>query len=208
MIFYTQKLLNSIEATQKNRGSLPDLRHDCTCPRRFGQQNYSRGYSSGSTESLLEEADEFLYRSREDQIFCDSDAKRTNRRCSENDIQRGNLSKNLQSIVREMKTYVFSILDFLHSKQSLPFLPRSPKCLKPGFLAKVISKNGRVVIGKIRYVGPLAASSDPDECFVGLQLTTNSGDSDGTVDGKKFFECEPNFGTFVQFKKVVMVWSS
>ena len=60
-----------------------------------------RGYSSGSTESLLEEADEFLYRSREDQLFCENDAaKRANRRCSENDIQRGSLNmiKSLLSI--------------------------------------------------------------------------------------------------------------
>ena len=180
------------------------------CPRRFGHANYVRGYSSGSTESLLEEADEFLYKSKEDQLFADNSdqTKRANRRCSENDIQRGIISYMYVKF-EYFKNMVFHIsTDFIHSKQSLPFLPRSPKCLKAGFLAKVISKNGRVVIGKIRYVGPLASSSDPDECFVGMELSSNIGDSDGTIDGKKFFDCEPNFGVFVQFKKVVMAWNS
>ncbi|XP_055691930.1 uncharacterized protein LOC129794983 isoform X2 [Lutzomyia longipalpis] len=179
------------------QGSLPDLRHECLCPaRRYHAHSFARshGDSSGSTDSLLDEAEDFLRRSV-DGVFRHETAhvlpeKSVNRRCSENDIPR----------------------DFVPSKQSLPFLPRTPKCLKPGHLAKVIIKNGRVVIGRIRYVGPVASmetTGDPfeDNTFVGLELATTYGDCDGTLDGKKFFDCEPLHGIFVPFKKVVMAWS-
>lgn len=90
-----------------------------------------------------------------------------------------------------------SLLDYIPSKQALPFLPKTAKCLKPGHLAKVIARNGRVVVGRVRYIGPLVAASadgvvqptaDPDEAYVGLQLPNNLGDCDGSIDGKKFFE--------------------
>jgi len=80
-----------------------------------------------------------------------------------------------------------SIVDFHPPKQSLPFLPKSFRCLKPGQLAKVIAKSGRVVVGRIRYVGPVA-SIDGDEIFVGLQMPNALGDCDGSHDGTKFFE--------------------
>lgn len=78
-------------------------------------------------------------------------------------------------------------LDYIPSKQSLPFLPKSPKCLKPGHLAKVITKNGRVAVGRVRYIGPLAFNDD-NETFVGLQLPNKIGDCDGSIDGRKFFD--------------------
>jgi dynactin complex subunit len=58
--------------------------------------------------------------------------------------------------------------------------------LKPGQVAKVIAK-GRCLVGKIRYVGPVA-SLDSDDTYVGLQLLDALGDSDGTFGGKKFFD--------------------
>lgn len=139
--------------------------------------------SSGSTESLLEEADEFVRHCNDEPV---GDAvKKTNRRCSEADIQRG------ESIIFPQKMNdalnPASHPDFHPSKQSLPFLPKSPKCLKPGQLAKVIAKTGRVVVGRIRYCGPVA-SVDSDETYVGLQLPNALGDCDGSFEGKKFFE--------------------
>ncbi|XP_055630390.1 uncharacterized protein LOC129771090 isoform X2 [Toxorhynchites rutilus septentrionalis] len=196
------------EPSHKIRGSLPDLRHDCNCPRRYGGPSLYRihGDSGGSTDSLLEEAEDFLRRSIEGNIMLEDAgghcepplpppplppphavATAKHRRCSENDIQR----------------------DYIPSKHALPFLPKTAKCLKPGHLAKVIARNGRVVVGRVRYIGPLAGNSgDPDEYFVGLQLPNNLGDCDGSIDGRKFFDCEPQHGIFVPFKKVVMAWNS
>ncbi|XP_053670371.1 uncharacterized protein LOC128720703 [Anopheles nili] len=225
---YTPRVTFQEQPVHKIRGSLPDLRHDCNCPRRYGGPSLYRihGDSGGSTDSLLEEAEEFLRRSLEGgnmlamedslgqldvgvpppataglpphggvlhghghggvyphPVLHHPTAK--HRRCSENDIQR----------------------DYIPSKQALPFLPKTSKCLKPGHLAKVISRNGRIVVGRVRYIGPLAGS-DIDDSYVGLQLPNNLGDCDGTFDGKRFFECEPLHGIFVPFKKVVMAWNS
>lgn len=71
---------------QKIRGSLPDLRHDCYCPsRRYCGRHaiYRLHESSGSTDSLLDEAEEFLRQEN------GNSTKRSSRRCSEADAQRG-----------------------------------------------------------------------------------------------------------------------
>ncbi|XP_035785400.1 uncharacterized protein LOC118463143 isoform X2 [Anopheles albimanus] len=231
---YTPRVTFQDQPMHKIRGSLPDLRHDCNCPRRYGGPSLYRihGDSGGSTDSLLEEAEEFLRRSLEggnmllmEDSLDGGGASGTganaqpspgaigtpgsvvhnvlhghaaghgphlhhptpkHRRCSENDIQR----------------------DFIPSKHALPFLPKTAKCLKPGHLAKVISRSGRIVVGRVRYIGPLAAGPDADESYVGLQLPNNLGECDGTIDGKRFFDCEPLHGIFVPFKKVVMAWNS
>lgn len=95
--------------------------------------------------------------------------------------------------------------DFSPSRQTLPFLPKSSKCLKVGHLAKVIAKNGRVVIGRVRYIGPListqsmttgsggsgvtASTTDADsETFVGLQLPNKIGECDGSFEGRRIFD--------------------
>lgn len=67
----------------------------------------------------------------------------------------------------------------------------------------MIAKNGRVVIGRVRYIGPListqslnagggggtATTADPDaETFVGLQLPNKIGDCDGSFEGRRIFD--------------------
>jgi hypothetical protein len=81
------------EPMQKIRGSLPDLRHDCHCPRRYGGGKsalYRMHESSGSTESLLEEADEYLRHCTTDDPV--ETNKKCHRRCSEADINRGEMA--------------------------------------------------------------------------------------------------------------------
>lgn len=70
---------------QKIRGSLPDLRYDCCCPQRCcGRQSIIRMHESGgSTDSLLDEADEFLRQGSGNLT------KKTSRRSSEADALRG-----------------------------------------------------------------------------------------------------------------------
>lgn len=65
--------------------------------------------------------------------------------------------------------------------------------MKTGYLAKVITKSGRLVIGRIRYIGPLVTGSlenNEEECaiFVGLQLRANLGECDGSFEGRKIFD--------------------
>lgn len=75
---------------------MPDLRYDCHCSRRYGANRkllYRMHESSGSTESLLEEADEYLRNCSvvDNDIFISESNKRcaANRRCSEADAIRG-----------------------------------------------------------------------------------------------------------------------
>lgn len=118
-------------------------------------------------------------------------------RCSENDLRFGkrktysNTKKDVQKV--NTNTVFIWISDFIPSVESSPFLPTSTKCLKAGYLAKVIMKNGRLVIGRIRYIGPLISGSlenRDEECaiFVGLQLRTNFGECDGSFEGRKIFD--------------------
>jgi hypothetical protein len=82
--------LSLSEPSQKPRGSLPDLRHDCYCSRRnpVGRSAFYRMHeSSGSTESLVEEADEFIRQCNDN--LADDLTKKSNQRCSEGDIHRG-----------------------------------------------------------------------------------------------------------------------
>lgn len=61
-------------------------------------------------------------------------------------------------------------------------------------MAKVIAKNGRVVTGRVRYVGPLISNSQTSgidcetETYVGLQLRNKIGDCNGSYEGRKFFD--------------------
>ena len=86
------------------RGSLPDLRAECTCSTRRSMLRI-QGESSGSTESLLDEADDFLQASSS----VDESYKKTVtsgsggsgsaalRRYSENDIKRGKIINRFQN---------------------------------------------------------------------------------------------------------------
>lgn len=87
-----------LEPSQKIRGSLPDLRHDCTCPRRYagGRASlFQMHESSGSTESLLEEAEEFVRHCDDESPSGDAKTKKSNRRFSEADIQRSKFPINI-----------------------------------------------------------------------------------------------------------------
>lgn len=89
----------SPEPTQKIRGSLPDLRHDCCTCRYAGSRIalYRMHESSGSTESLLEEADEFVRHCNDEPT--EATTKKSSRRCSEADIQRGELTMDLIGLI-------------------------------------------------------------------------------------------------------------
>lgn len=53
--------LNMIDQPQKCRGSLPDLRHHCACRRYDGPSLHKiHAESEESTESLIEESEEYL----------------------------------------------------------------------------------------------------------------------------------------------------
>lgn len=150
------------------RGSLPNLRLDVA-----GGDN-----SGDSTESLIDEAEDYLRRSIDSMLTISSAGVR---RYSEPDL----------------------IRDWHPPRDARPYLPKIPRDLKLDHLVKVISPEGRVLQGRVRYVGPVPGR---EEAHVGVELPYLNGSSDGTFHGRRFFDCEPDRAIFVPFKKVILAW--
>ncbi|XP_014609906.1 PREDICTED: uncharacterized protein LOC106789888 [Polistes canadensis] len=167
------------------RGSLPNLRSDIV----------GAGDNSGdSTESLIDEAEDYLRRSIDSMLTISSTSastdywtrqiaarRRRTRRHSEPDLAR----------------------EWTPPQDARPYLPKIPRDLKLDHLVKVISPEGRVLQGRVRYVGPVPGREDS---HVGVELPNVTGSSDGTFHGRRFFDCEPDRAIFVPFKKVVLAW--
>ncbi|KAJ8943541.1 hypothetical protein NQ318_023052, partial [Aromia moschata] len=66
-----------------------------------------------------------------------------------------------------------------------PFLPRVSRDLKSDHWVKVITPEGRVRGGRVRYVGPVISQT---EQFVGVQLSNPDGYCDGTYSGRRYFQ--------------------
>ncbi|XP_017880175.1 uncharacterized protein LOC108625010 isoform X1 [Ceratina calcarata] len=161
------------------RGSLPNLRSDLVA-----------GDNSGdSTESLIDEAEDYLRRSIDSMLTMSSSdywnrqtaRRRRTRRYSEPDL----------------------IRDWHPPQDARPYLPKIPRDLKLDHLVKVISPEGKVLQGRVRYVGPVPGR---EETHVGVELPYLNGSSDGTFHGRRFFDCEPDRAIFVPFKKVILAW--
>ncbi|KRT78804.1 hypothetical protein AMK59_7428 [Oryctes borbonicus] len=159
-------------------GSLPELRGDWTATVDSGE----------STDSLVEEAEHFLRRS----IDCLAPCK---------DICLRSETVKMSGVRRASAPE--PTRDNVPPQGWQPFLPRIPRDLHLDYWVKVISPEGRVRGGRVRYVGPLMNQS---EAFVGVQLSTPDGHSDGTYSNRRYFNCEPYHGLFVPFKKIIMGW--
>ncbi|KAL1497627.1 hypothetical protein ABEB36_008555 [Hypothenemus hampei] len=157
-------------------GSLPELR-----------TNWTTVDSGDSTDSLVDEAESYLRRS----IDCMLISKQ-----SEKEEMRRNVPRRASAPEPSR--------DNVPPQGWQPFLPRLPRDLKPENWVKVISAEGKVRGGRVRYVGPVITQNQ--EHFVGVQLSFPEGTSDGTYGGRRYFQCEPYHGIFVPFRKVIMGW--
>ncbi|EZA54067.1 hypothetical protein DMN91_000183 [Ooceraea biroi] len=161
------------------RGSLPNLRSES-----IGGEN-----SGDSTESLIDEAEDYLRRSIDSMLTISS------------------ASTDYWSKQRRRRARRHSEPDLIHDwhlpQDTRPYLPKIPRDLKLDHLVKVISPEGRVLQGRVRYVGPVPGRED---AHVGVELPSVNGSSDGTFHGRRFFDCEPDRAIFVPFKKVVLAW--
>ncbi|XP_066250624.1 uncharacterized protein [Euwallacea similis] len=156
-------------------GSLPELRSDWTTVD-----------SGDSTDSLVDEAENYLRRS----IDCIVTEPPT-------------YGETRRSVPRRASAPE-PTRDNVPPQGWQPFLPRLPRDLKPENWVKVITPEGKVRGGRVRYVGPTVKQSQ--EHFVGVQLSFPDGTSDGTHGERRYFQCEPYHGIFVPFKKVIMGW--
>lgn len=74
---------------------------------------------------------------------------------------------------------------FEPAKTAQPFLPKVARDLKHDYLVKVITAEGRIVVGRVRYSGPVTGRAEP---HVGVELPLDSGVSDGTFLGHRYFD--------------------
>nr|CAH7740049.1 unnamed protein product [Callosobruchus chinensis] len=168
-------------------GSLPELRAHHTA-------NVSGEWDSGeSTDSLVEEAETFLRRS----IDCIVTGRSMAGHTSQVSDRTGSGSVPRRLSAPEPQP------DSAPPPGWRPFLPRNASDLRPDHWVKVIAAGGGIRGGRIRYVGPVIGQ-EADQ--VGVQLPGPDGLNDGTLAGRRYFQCEPYHGIFVPFKKVIMGW--
>ncbi|XP_075221900.1 uncharacterized protein LOC142324781 isoform X2 [Lycorma delicatula] len=140
-----------------------------------------------STDSLIDESEEFLRRSI-DSMMTGSDfyhlssggagsARHRSRHHHHHHHQR-HFSARRHSDPDPVR-------EFEPPKSAQPFLAKVPRDLKLDYWVKVISSEGKVIVGRIRYIGPVAGQTDT---FVGVQLPHGEGNSDGTFDGRRYFD--------------------
>ncbi|XP_034088517.1 uncharacterized protein LOC117556976 [Gymnodraco acuticeps] len=84
------------------------------------------------------------------------------------------------------------------------FVPHSPMDLELGHRVRIMLPSGRVSTGTIRYLGHLQGEA---ELHLGVQLLTpDHGLHGGSHRGHSYFECNPGYGAFVPFHKLLMAW--
>uniref|UniRef100_A0A4W3HSG2 Kinesin family member 13A n=1 Tax=Callorhinchus milii TaxID=7868 RepID=A0A4W3HSG2_CALMI len=72
-----------------------------------------------------------------------------------------------------------------------------PSWVTPGELVSIGNK-----IGTIRYVGAVDFSAG---IWIGVELETPAGKHQGTIQGKEYFQCSPDYGIFVRPNRLVRV---
>ncbi|KAK7598356.1 hypothetical protein V9T40_006591 [Parthenolecanium corni] len=75
-------------------------------------------------------------------------------------------------------------LEFSPPLSARPFIARSPNDLKTNYFVKVINKDGRVVGGRVQFVGSIPGKSEP---YIGILLPPSMGETDGSFQGFRYF---------------------
>uniref|UniRef100_A0A1I8J356 CAP-Gly domain-containing protein n=1 Tax=Macrostomum lignano TaxID=282301 RepID=A0A1I8J356_9PLAT len=87
-------------------------------------------------------------------------------------------------------------------RQPRTFAPRSESDLRQGDLVEFCGSRGRLTRGRVRYVGSLHGRQGT---YVGVELADGlAGKHDGVFDGRRYFQCKQNQGTFVTFDKIAL----
>lgn len=73
--------------------------------------------------------------------------------------------------------------------------------IKPGARCRLLPDSDHRR-GTIQYVGDIPEIPGGIGAWIGVTLDEPTGKNDGSVKGKRYFECQPNFGVFVRSERV------
>ncbi|XP_072945138.1 uncharacterized protein [Epargyreus clarus] len=122
-------------------------------------------------------------------------------------------------LLRDAEAFVRRSIDNLRDQQELdgpserigqPYIPSEARQLRLGHTVKIITPQGRLAVGKVRYVGLAGGSAASSGVYVGAELAGAGAGArnDGTLGGRRYFRARPQHtALFVPFHKVVMAWA-
>ncbi|XP_038222767.1 uncharacterized protein LOC119840290 isoform X2 [Zerene cesonia] len=94
-----------------------------------------------------------------------------------------------------------------------PYIPAEARQLRLGHAVKLITPQGRLAVGRVRYVGIAGGTAANSGIVVGAEFSITEYPglprNDGTYKGRRYFLTPPqNTAVFVPFSKVVMAWAN
>ncbi|XP_068617921.1 serine-rich adhesin for platelets-like [Battus philenor] len=94
-----------------------------------------------------------------------------------------------------------------------PYVPGEVRQLRLGHAVKLITPQGRLAVGRVRYVGIAGGSAANSGVVVGAEFSLAQYPglprNDGTYRGRRYFLTPPQYtALFVPFSKVVMAWAN
>ncbi|XP_050665703.1 uncharacterized protein LOC126965938 [Leptidea sinapis] len=107
----------------------------------------------------------------------------------------------------------YTELDTPLSRSGQPYIPAEARQLRLGHAVKLITPQGRLAVGRVRYVGIAGGSAAQSGIVVGAEFSTTEYPglplNDGTYRGRRYFLTPPHYtAVFVPFSKVVMAWAT
>ncbi|KPJ14585.1 hypothetical protein RR48_01400 [Papilio machaon] len=101
----------------------------------------------------------------------------------------------------------------IHTGQGQPYVPGEARQLRLGHAVKLITPQGRLAVGRVRYVGIAGGSAANSGVVVGAEFSQAQypglPPNDGTYRGRRYFLAPPQYtAIFVPFSKVVMAWAN
>ncbi|CAH2233466.1 uncharacterized protein LOC120631049 [Pararge aegeria] len=94
-----------------------------------------------------------------------------------------------------------------------PYIPAEARQLRLGHAVKLITPQGRLAVGRVRYVGLAGGTAAKSGVMIGAEFSMlqypGIPRNDGTYHGRRYFLTPPQHtALFVPFSKVVMAWAN
>ncbi|VVC88686.1 unnamed protein product [Leptidea sinapis] len=193
--------------------SVDSLSYDCK--RGLSFDTKSSSYELGSSMDILNRdpsMDNFnrCRLSHRFSVFPESDMSKCG--VSEEDLLT-NLNTRRNTCPNPFQYRFYFHVDTPLSRSGQPYIPAEARQLRLGHAVKLITPQGRLAVGRVRYVGIAGGSAAQSGIVVGAEFSTTEYPglplNDGTYRGRRYFLTPPHYtAVFVPFSKVVMAWAT